>query len=163
MIASVGELPFDEHPLRELLHVAVDRATPDGEYAGFGWARARTLWLTSPGAPSRLVSDALLLAMHGPDDGEPLGDDVELFFELPEEPPVTVLASVFLAHWLPRLPRDVSCIVLALCNPHAASLSPPPTDVPLHFAQGDVESWISRDDGRIELRAPRWSQTGGSS
>ena len=68
---------------------------------------------------------------------------------------MTVLASAFLARWLPRLPRDVSCVVLALCNPHESVL-PQRSDLPLHFALGEVESWIARDDGRVELRAPRW-------
>lgn len=163
MIASASDLPFLERDLRELLHVAEDRALPDADYVGFGWARARTLWLATPQAPALRVDDTLLLALHGPDDGEALRDDVELYFELPEGAPVTVLASTFLAHWLPRLPRDVSSIVLALCNPHEASLRSPSPHVPLHFARGDVESWVSRDDGRIELRAPRWSRTDGAS
>lgn len=164
MIASVAELPFAERPLRELLAlVDEDRAQPDPDYVGFGWARAPTLWLAEEGAPATRVDDALLLALHCPDDGEPLRDDVELYFELAGEPPVTTLASTFLGAWLPRLPRDASSVVLALCNPHRAVL-PARGGAPLHFAHGEVESWISRDDGRIELRAPRWlrAQTGAS-
>ena len=103
------------------------------------------------------IDDALLLALHCPDDGEVLANDIELYFELREQPPVTVLASTFFARWLPRLPGDASQIVLALCNPHHASLlQPQQTCLPMHFAHGEVESWIARHDGRIELRAPSW-------
>ncbi len=161
MIASVAELPFRERPVRELLHLSEERASPDPDYTGFGWARASRLWLVHPDAPSLRIDDALLLALHCPDDGEVLAADIELYFELPGEPPITVLASTFLERWLPRLPNDVSSIVLALCNPHGARL-PPRRDLPLYFAQGEVESFISLDDdARIELRAPRWLRASG--
>lgn len=160
MIATIAELPFHERPVLELLNLVDDRIEPDADYAGYGWARASRVWLVEPGAPPRPVDDALLLALHCPDDGEVLANDIELYFELPEQPPVTVLASTFFARWLPRLPEDVSQIVLALCNPHHASLPQPrQTRLPLHFAHGEVESWIARDDGRIELRAPSWRNT----
>ena len=157
MIASIADLPFRERPVLDLLNLTGDRPEPDPDYAGFGWARPSRVWLVEPGARPRAIDDALLLALHCPDDGEVLANDIELYFELPEEPPVTVLASAFFDRWLPRLPRDVSAIVLALCNRHDASLPQPRgTSVPVHFARGEVESWIARDDGRIELRAPRW-------
>jgi len=157
MIATIADLPFHERPLLELLNLAEDRSEPDPDYAGYGWARADRLWLVEPGAAPRRVDDVLLLALHCPDDGVVLSDDIELYFELPEQAPVTVLASRFFARWLPRLPHDASSIVLALCNPHNASLpQPAETGLPVHLAHGEVESWIGRDDGRIELRAPRW-------
>jgi len=157
MIARAADLPFRERPLLELLNVARDRDAPDPEYAGYGWARAPRLWLVAPEVAARHVDDALVLALHCPDDGEALERDVELYFELPDGPPVTVLASTFLRCWLPRLPRDVSAIVLALCNPQRASVPRPrESSVPLHFAQGEVESWIGRHDDRLELRAPAW-------
>src|SRR5690242_12805610 len=121
MISTIAELPFRERPVLELLNLVEDRAEPDADYAGYGWARASRLWLVEPGALPRRVDDALLLALHCPDDGEVLANDIELYFELPEQQPVTVLASTFFARWLPRLPQDVSAIVLALCNPHNAS------------------------------------------
>ena len=161
MITTIAELPFHERPTLELLNLAEDRIAPDPDYAGYGWARASCLWLVDSGTPARRVDDALLLALHCPDDGEVLKNDIELYFELPEQPPVTVLASAFFARWLPRLPQDASAIVLALCNPQHASLSQPEeTRLPLHFAEGEVESWIAFDDGRIELRARRWRHLG---
>ncbi|MBX3261659.1 MAG: hypothetical protein KF782_18390 [Labilithrix sp.] len=160
MVATISELPFRERPALELLNLVGERPEPDEEYAGYGWARVPRLWLAERGSPARSVDDALLLALHCPDDGEALTADVELYFELPEPPPVTVLASRFFAVWLPRLPTDVSAIVLALCNPHEARLATPPSArAPLHYALGEVESWQSRDDGRIELRAPSWRRT----
>ncbi|MBX3222126.1 MAG: hypothetical protein KF795_16530 [Labilithrix sp.] len=157
MVATIAELPFHERPLLEVLNLVDDRAAPDPDYVGYGWARASRLWLVEPDARSRPVDDALLLALHCPDDGEVLASDIELYFELQGQAPVTVLASTFFARWLPRLPEDASAIVLALCNPHNASLpQPQATRLPLHFAHGEVESWRARDDGRIELRASSW-------
>jgi hypothetical protein len=162
VIEAIADLPFRERPLIELLDLASDRAVPNDDYAGYGWARARRVWLVEPGAERRAVDDALVLALHCPDDGERLADDVELYFELPEESPVTVLASKFFERWLPRLPHDASAIVLALCNRHHALLPrPAETSLPLYFACGEVESWMAcadRDgrDDRIELRAPSW-------
>lgn len=160
MVASIADLPFRERPLLELLNLVDDRTEPDPDYAGYGWARAARLWLVAPEAPPRRLDDVLLLGLHCPDDGEVLANDIELYFELPEHPPVTVLASAFFARWLPRLPKDVTAIVLALCNPQNASLPRPrEATAPLHFAHGEVESWIACDDGRIELRAPSWHWT----
>ena len=157
MIATIADLPFRERPVLELLNLVHDRAEPDADYSGYGWARTSRVWLVEPGVRPRPIDDALLLALHGADDGEALADDVELYFELPEQAPVTVLASTFFDRWLPRLPADASAIVLALCNPHRASLPQPRrTRLPVHFAHGEVESWIAREDGRIELRAPSW-------
>ena len=159
-VRAIAELPFHERPVLELLNLVGDRSEPDADYAGYGWARISRLWLAEHGAAARSVDDVLLLALHCPDDGEALGDDIELYFELPEQAPVTVLASKFFASWLPRMPEDVSAIVLALCNPHQTLLARPSgTSLPLHFALGEVESWQSRDDGRIELRAPSWRRT----
>jgi hypothetical protein len=157
VVATIANLPFRERPLIELLDLGGDRTQLNPDYAGYGWARASRVWLVEPGAPPRAVDDALVLALHCPDDGEELASDVELYFELAEQPPVTVLASKFFERWLPRLPQDASAIVLALCNPHGACLPRPhATALPLHFARGEVESWSSRDDDRIELRAPSW-------
>ena len=160
MVNSIAELPFRQRPLLELLNLVGDRAAPDPDYAGYGWARAARVWLVEPGALPRAVDDALVLALHCPDDGEQLEGDIELYFELPAEPPVTVLASDFFARWLPRLPADASAIVLALCNPQNASLRrPEAARAPLHFAHGEVESWQARDGSdRIELRAAHWRQ-----
>lgn len=158
MVTSLADLPFRERPLLELLDLVVERSAPNEEYAGFGWARTARLSLVDD-TSSRALNDVLVLALHSADDGEVLERDVELYFELDGRPPVTVLASTFLAHWLPRLPQDVSAVVLAMCNPHRASLTAPKgTRVPLHYAHGDVDSWQARHDDHIELRAPHWRQ-----
>ncbi|HEX5062149.1 MAG TPA: hypothetical protein VFV99_22420 [Kofleriaceae bacterium] len=127
--------------MRELLHLDEERAAPDPNYAGYGWARVRELWLDE-----RRVDDALVVAVHSADDSEPIADDVELEFELPGAQPVSVLASLFLAKWLPRLPHT-NALVLALCNPHRATLAPP-SDATLYYANGDVESWVDHDRDR---------------
>jgi hypothetical protein len=150
---TVADLPFRARPLRELLNLAVDRDAPDHDYAGYGWARGQHVWLaTEQGAPRR-VDDALVLALHTADDAEAMPDDIELEFELPDHAPVAVLASLFLAVWLPKLPRDASAVVLALCNPHRAALRAP---APLWYAHGDVTSWIDRATREVHLVGERW-------
>ena len=136
---TILELPFRERSVRELLHLDEERAAPDPNYAGYGWARVHELWLDE-----RRVDDALVVAVHSADDSEPIADDVELEFELPGAQPVSVLASTFLAKWLPRLPQT-NALVLALCNPHRAELARP-SDATLYYANGDVESWVDHKD-----------------
>lgn len=155
---KIAELPVAERPVLELLNLVVDRPAPDPDYAGYGWARVDRLWLADDHGSRRPVTDALVLALHSADDGEELADDVELEFELPDRAPVSVLASDFLARWLPVLPQDVSAIVLALCNPHRATLRPVPAAAPVHYALGDVTSWRDRDDDgdHVRLLAPTW-------
>jgi len=156
---TIAELPFASRPLRELLDLDVDRDAPSRDYAGFGWARAAEVWLEAEGQPARRVAEPLVIALHTADDAEPLLDDLELEFELADRS-VTVLASVFLACWLPRLPHG-QAIVLAVCNPHRAALRrPAAATVPLHYALGDVASW--REPGgdesqdRILLSGQAW-------
>lgn len=146
---KILDLPFRERPVLELLDLTdVDRAEVNRDYAGYGWARVPTVWL---GNDIR-VDDALVLALHAADDGAALPDDIELLFELPDQPPAIVNASQFLAQWLPTLPR-ANAIVLALCNPHRARLAyPAGAETPVYVATGDVEAWTD-DDGRIELSA----------
>ena len=151
---KIADLPVRERPVRELLDLP---SSPDGgrptvnrDYAGYGWARVDEIWLDDT-----RVEDALVLALHSPDDAEPRSDDIELYFELPGATPVLVLASQFLDQWLPRLPH-ASAIVLALCNPHHATLRRPATvSTPLYYATGDVEAWLDphRNGDRIRLAA----------
>lgn len=149
---KILELPFRERPVLELLDLAEpprlleppDRTAPNRDYTGYGWARVPRIWLDE--TP---IDDALVLAMHSADDGEVLPDDIELEFELPGEP-VTVLASTFLAKWLPTLPR-ASAVVLAMCNPHHARLAAT-GGAPLYYATGDVVAWLDPGD-RIRLAA----------
>ncbi|HEY0985805.1 MAG TPA: hypothetical protein VGD80_02095 [Kofleriaceae bacterium] len=158
---TIGELPFVERPLRALLDLEVDRDGPNRAYAGVGWARAPAVWLETGAAPARRIADALVVALHTADDAEPLADDLELEFELPDRS-VTVLASAFLERWLPRLPQG-SAIVLAICNPHRALLRrPAAANAPVHFALGEVVSWREPGRGadeagdRIILTAEDW-------
>ncbi len=151
---KIADLPFHERPVHELLHLEVDRDLPSHDYAGFGWARVDRLWLAVGEDAGDCVEDALVLALHSADDTQALADDVELEFELPERP-VSVLASAFLARWLPLLP-PAPAIVLALCNPHRATLRrPAEAKGSIHYGLGDVESW-REGDLRIILTAESW-------
>ena len=139
---KILDLPFRERDVHELLNLDVERAAPDYHYAGYGWARVDEVWLDD--TP---VRDALVLAIHSPDDSEPIADDVELEFDLPEGGSVTALTSTFLDKWLPQMPR-ASALVLVLCNPHRAVLQRPSAAAgPLYYANGDVESWLDHDHG----------------
>jgi hypothetical protein len=156
---TIAELPFVERPVRELLHLDVDRDRPSREFSGFGWARVDAVWLEAGDRPARRVDDALVIALHTADDGEVLADDLELELVLPDRA-VTVLASAFLDRWLPQLPHG-SAIVLAICNPHRAALQrPAAATVPVHYALGDVASWREPVAGersdRILLTAEEW-------
>lgn len=144
---KIGELPFRERPILELLHFDDNRHEVDRNYAGYGWARVPRIWVGD--TP---VDDALVLALHSADDGEAMPDDIELEFELPGAAPVSVLASQFFAVWLPKLP-PASAVVLALCNPHHAVLAyPDAARAPVYLASSDVESWLDEDKGdRLEL------------
>lgn len=153
---KITELPFHERPVLELLNLHGDRSTPDLDYAGYGWSKAGRVWCQSAGGGA-WVDDALVLALHTADDADPIADDIELEFELPDQPPVSVLLSTFLERWLPLVPQ-CSAIVLALCNPHRATIVyPPAATVPVHVAMGDVTSWLDDEYGRIDLVAESWS------
>jgi hypothetical protein len=147
---KIRDLPLRERPVRELLDLVGSRPEINRDYAGYGWAKVDEIWLDD--TPAR---DVLVLALHSADDAEPIADDIELYFELPDHEPVTVLASQFFAEWLPQLPA-ASAIVLALCNPHRATLRRPASArVPIYYALGDVEAWFDElDHGhRIRLAA----------
>lgn len=157
MIGSILELPFLERAPLDLLGFAGDRATIDPDYAGFGWARLGQLWLDEGGIASvdggtDPVEGALVLALHGADDGEVLPGDVELEFALGNSV-ASVLLSAFLDRWLPRLP-EAGAIVLAMCNPHHARL--PARARPLYYALGPVDAWCDPPDDRLRLTAARW-------
>jgi hypothetical protein len=152
---TIGELPFHERPVVELL--ALDRGG-DPEYAGYGWARVERLYLATDGRRPRRLEDVLVVAVHATDDGPALADDVELTFELPPDgDKVRVHASAFLERWLPRLPR-ARAIVLAMCNEHGAALRcPAAATAPVHYGIGNVYAWQELDRaGRIRLLADDW-------
>lgn len=159
-VRTIGDLPFVERPVLELLGFEAERETVDLDYAGFGWARVERLWLaTRDGAAApRRIDRPLVLALHSADDGEALPDDVELEFVL-DDRSVTARLSAFLARWLPRLPAP-GPIVLAMCNPHGAVLPPIAAaggrDV--HCAMGPVDAWLHDDD--LHLVADAWREAG---
>jgi hypothetical protein len=157
--SQILELPFRQRPALELLHLE-DPGVVDTEYAGYGWARVDRLWLEDHEAGREApVDDALVLAIHSADDGDRLADDIDLEFELtPGGDSVFVRVSRFLDRWLPELPQDCAAIVLAMCNPFRAVLRPVATRVPIHYAFGDVVSWLDVDDlgTRVRLSAPSW-------
>ena len=153
MVRSVGELPFREWDARELLNLTDERASPVLDDIRFGWCRLDRVWLESP-AGLTVVESPLVIALHAAEDGEALDRDVELEFYLDDEHSVTALLSTFLGHWLPRLPA-ASRLVLAMCNPHRATL-PHPGGVPVHYAHGDVDSWLEHGDDSVRLAADSW-------
>src|SRR5262249_40390109 len=108
---------------------------------------------------------ALVVALHSADD-QPEGDDVELLFELPDQS-VLVPLSKWIPIVLPTLPPS-SELVLALCNPRAVRIGAPtsPGHAVVHYALGDVTSWLDYPDGlpdgRVRLSARRWCIAGES-
>jgi len=164
-IRSIAELPFRERPALELLDLETFREAPDLESVGYGYCRVDTIWLETRGGRELRISDVLLLAFHVAEGPEPLSDDVELEFFVPEVAEgysVTVLLSDFLARWLPRVSGGERAMVLAMCNPLRARLGRPERagTVPVYCALGDVDSWLALEDGQSQLRlvADEWRQ-----
>jgi hypothetical protein len=164
-IQSIGDIPFRQRPVLELLNLDVRRDAPDLDYAGFGHARAAEIVLETRDGARRVVAEPLILAVHSDDDPEPLDGDIELAFDDGDpDGGVAVLLSDFLRVWLPRLRGDERAIVLVACNPHRAHLPRPAgaPDVPVFYALGDVESWLEGDDRRqtLHLVAEAWRTAG---
>ena len=152
MNQAIAELPFHERPALALL--ALDRDGADPDFEGYGWTRIDRLWLAGEHGPPRRLDDVLVIAVHAADDAPGLADDVSLDFAvdggLKRAP-----ATAFLRAWLPKLPQ-ASAIVLAMCNPHRATLGyPPGTTASIHYASGDVVAWLDPGD-RIRLTAEAW-------
>jgi hypothetical protein len=157
VIERIADVPLVQlDPLR-LLNLEHDRDAPDLDFAGFGWGRAREIDLASPRGRTR-VHDVLVLALHSA-DVQPDGDDVLLELEL-EEQVVRAPLQRLLALRLPALLGVERDVVLALCNPRSVRIAAPPRlgARTLHYADGDVLSWLDRDaDGdHIRLDADDW-------
>jgi hypothetical protein len=160
-IRTLAEIPFRSREPLDLLNLREERATPQEDYTGFGHCRVDVVWLEDAAGRRVPVRDALLLALHSGDLGAARPDDVELEFFVDEVAPgysVTALLSTFLSARLDELRRDERAIVLAMCNPHRAAIARPPVAgaTPLHYALGDVESWMDPDGPRLRLRADEW-------
>jgi hypothetical protein len=152
MTQDIAALPFRERPARALL--ALDRAGADPEFDGYGWGRIDRLWLAGEHGWPRRLDDVLVIAVHAADDAPELADDVSLDFAV-DGGLKRVRATAFLRAWLPKLPQ-ASAIVLAMCNPHRATLGyPPGTAASIHYASGDVVAWLDPGD-RIRLTAETW-------
>lgn len=153
---KIADLPFHEKPIRDLL--GLDHTFESEEealqWAEYGWTRASEIWLND-----ELVSNALILAIHADDHGEPLADDIELAFELDPKTGdgVQVLLSKFLEVWLPKLPADHT-IVLAVCNRFDAVLKMPGRL--LRYPMGNTFAWNVDRTPDICLEAETWCTLG---
>jgi hypothetical protein len=162
VVRSIGELPFVERDPLELLNLHIPRDLPDHDHAGFGFCRVAAVALESPADGATVVEAPLVLALHSADDGRPLPDDIELMFVLDAtgDDVVTVLLSAFLRCWLPVVRGTERAIVLVMCNPHAAAIprSGAPSPLPVHYAVGDVHSWLdpASPGPAIRLSADAW-------
>jgi hypothetical protein len=168
---KIAELPFRERSIEELLNLVEFRERPDRDYAGYGWARAARLVLVEEAKPQktqgadtepialvdegRIVKDSLLVAVHTADDAPAIANDLQLEFDVTGGP-VAVMASKFLATWLPMLPASIP-IVLCVCNSHRAQLRSVDAGRTLWLPMGDVQSWRDQDNGDILLTAENWS------
>lgn len=163
-INSIADIPFCYKEPLALLHLDEQRDEVDTEYEGCGYGRLDSIHLVSrdDGTEYHVVRDALVLALHSADDGEAFDDDIELEFFVPEvaeDYSVTALLSTFLASRLPAIAGDERALVLALCNPHRATISRPQAGVPVYYALGDVDSYLEQDASgmlAIALVADEW-------
>ncbi len=157
-ITTIAEIPFEQREPLALLAIGPDRLDVDADYAGFGWAVVDAVVLTAPDRPPVTLDHAVILALHSA-DVQPDPADIELLFELPAQS-VQVPASRFLPHALTLIPPGLP-VVLALCNPGRVSL--PPLSADVHYALGDVTSWLDPDaggPGTLRLSARRWRRCG---
>lgn len=153
VIRRIADIPFVERDAAQLLALDVDRVSPDADYAGFGWAAVDRVLLTAPDRPQVVVEQPVIVALHSADE-QPEGGDVDLLFEVGDQSLVVGL-SLFLPHAMTLLPAGRP-VVLALCNPGRVAIG---SDAPvLHYAWGDVTSWLDDDDDAPQLRlsARRW-------
>jgi len=170
---SLAEIPFEhEEPLALLgLRPGPDgawRREPDLDYGRFGWAEAEAIVLEDHDGERRTVGPALVLALHSTDEPSPDDAVIELEFELAldgEPEPLVIRAPLdrFLDVWLSRLPASAPHVVLALCNPLRHDPARPAALGPrhLHYAHGDVLSWLDHDHLHdwapcIRLHAHTW-------
>jgi hypothetical protein len=176
---SLAEVPFERHEPLALLGLRPRpdgswRSEPDPDWARFGWAEVDALVLEADDGTRRSVGPALVLALHSTDAPSPDAEGIELELELPgpdQEPhagrleatdPIVIRAPLdrFLDVWLPHLPTMAPHVVLVLCNPLHRDPAVPAAlgRRALHYAHGDVLSWLDLDDqaSRIRLRAHTW-------
>lgn len=152
-VTKIADIPFVERDTLEVLALDVDRVSPDADYAGFGWTRVDRVLLTAPQRPDVVVDDAIVVALHSADE-QPEDGDLDLLFEIGDESLVVGL-SRWLPHMLAQLPAQRP-VVLALCNPRRVAIAS--EAAVLHYAYGDVTSWLDPDPGGPQLRltARRW-------
>lgn len=170
---SLAELPFERDEPLALLGLrpgpdGVWKREPDHDYAAFGWSEVDALVLEADDGLRTTVGPALVLALHSTDEPSPDAGVIELELDVLLDPePITIRAPLdrFLDAWLPRLPAKAPHVVLALCNPLDLDLARPAAlgGRILHYAYGDVLSWLDHDDdprdlelGRIRLHAHSW-------
>lgn len=171
---SLAEIPFEREEVLALLGLRPGpdgalRSEPDLDYARFGWAEAEVLELEGEDGTRQLVGPALVLALHSTDEPSPDAGVIELELELhdhdddpaEEAEPLVIRAPLdrFLDAWLARLPANAPHVVLALCNPLRLDPARPSAmgSRQLHYAYGDVLSWLDHDDlPRIRLHAHQW-------
>lgn len=169
-VTSLAALPFVERDPWELLGLDPARREPNADHDAAGYTRLPELTLEDAAGGRQTVRGALVLGLHSRDDADPLHDDIELEFVLRDGDDtysaVTRL-SEFLRTRLAGLVGNAEVVVLALCNPQAATMTRPPGlgERPLYRADGDVTAWMQRRPGargwspaevEIILAADRW-------
>lgn len=159
------DLPFETRDPLTLLGIVPGRAEPDLEFAGYGYATLPELELADADGGALELREALVLALHTPDEIDESATELELAFEVAIDGELVMLLTPlrrFLEHRVAALVGEAVDIVLATCNPTDLRPTPPSWLTGarrLHFASGDVIAWLdAEDDGseRIRLQADRW-------
>ncbi len=176
---GIAEIPFPEVDVLPLLGFDPARSGPEMEYERFGHAHLPRVELVArgdgAGSPRRVVG-ARVFALHSADDGEAHAEDIDLEFWVDDETALLVSLALFLERRGAALVGSAPALVLALCNPHGASLvRPPGIDVPIFSAEGDVIAHFEIDPAvdptagigaseiehglvRVQLVAERWRE-----
>ncbi len=163
MDLRIEDLPFEEREPLALLGIVRGREAPDLDYGGYGFARIDVLDLAGADDRTTEIRDALVLALHTPDD-PPSGKTLEIELEVElegEEVSVIAPLQAFLERRAASIVEKTE-VVLALCNPRGVQPERPSWLTGgrrLHWAKGDVIAWLDVfDDGRerIRLQAESW-------
>lgn len=159
-MVALADVPFERKPTLALLGLEDEQRTEvDREFAGFGWNVLPRVVLADD--EQRIdLADALVLALHTPDEPEP-DRALELAFVVLHEGEELELRVPWVEFAETRVRPLVDAshgdVVLALCNPEHRRIDRPSWlgTRRLHWADGDVTSWLD-PDGTIRLQATRW-------
>lgn len=179
MDLRIEDLPFRCREPHELFGIVPGRIEPDlsGNYVEHGWVRLDEVALADGAGSTTILRDVVVVALHSPDLDNPLASanepEIELELRLGAEPATEIVAVIvplsrFLAAHATGVIGDARDVLLAWCNPRRLRPAAPTwldATRRLHFACGDVVSWLDPVEGgrgRFRFVAESWHAIAGA-